>query len=111
MIGGGHDVQPFGNYRTGSWFTDSRSILRRRAPVRAFLSKLPVTCVKLLLPRSPRALFACFAIYVPWPRRNDRRRTHDDSVPSPIQPASECATSPHPALPPTWPDASPVDLR
>eukprot|EP00965_Chrysotila_dentata_P108428 3581247-Pleurochrysis_carterae.AAC.1 len=106
-IGGSSDVQPFDNYQVGFRFTASSAGLRRQAALRAFVTALPLTRAKELLPHSPRALFACFSIYAPWSRRVDRRRAHTDSVPAPIQPTY---TQP-PTLPPAWPDASLVDLH
>eukprot|EP00965_Chrysotila_dentata_P140981 4660699-Pleurochrysis_carterae.AAC.1 len=64
-IGGGHDVQPFDTYWTGSRFA---SATRSRRPARATFT----TFAECMLPDSPRALLACFSFYAPRPRSTGR---------------------------------------
>eukprot|EP00965_Chrysotila_dentata_P086186 2843330-Pleurochrysis_carterae.AAC.1 len=64
-----------------------------------------------LWPDSPKALLACFSIYVPSSRVRVRRCPTPNTSPVPMTPTPDVKATRQPYRLRAWPDASPDDLR
>eukprot|EP00965_Chrysotila_dentata_P054165 1797412-Pleurochrysis_carterae.AAC.1 len=73
-IGGDRTVLPFDTYRTGLRFTTART--HGPNATRFLATALHSAIYICLLPDSPRALLACFSIYVPRFKCTGPRRSN-----------------------------------